>query len=187
MPYRSRIGIPSSWRFQIELADLLARHRTDLNVYDDMISLVKNHSSEHKLKFLPTSLMNRESFLKKLETCLDSTSLKPHDVTVNLAKGVMATVTVFDLHDIILLLLFDKSLMKSKHMVEGYDLLTGKVDRTPTHIGEIHIGDAWEEARAYFCGDNPNNMPIGLVLFGDKSHLDWHGSLSTNPLSFTLS
>ena len=60
MPYRSKIGISTSWRFQIELADLLACHRTDLKVYDDLISLVKNHSSEHKLKFLPTSLMNRE-------------------------------------------------------------------------------------------------------------------------------
>ena len=187
MPYRSEIGTPFSWRFQIELADLFARHRTNLKVYDDLISLVKNHSSEHKLKFLPTSLMNRESFLKKLETCLDSTYLKPRDVTVNLTKGTMATFTVFDQQAMILLLLFDKSLMRSENMVEGCNLLTGKVDRTPTHIGETHTKDAWEEARAYFCGDNPNNMPIGLVLFGDKSHLDLHGLFSTTPLSFTLS
>ena len=30
-------------------------------------------------------------------------------------------------------------------------------------------------------------MPIGIVLFRDKSHLDSHGSLSTTLLSFTLS
>ena len=114
--------------------DLLAHHRTNLKVYDDLISLMKNHSSEHKLKFLPTSLMNRESFLKKLETCLESTSLKPRDVTVNLAKGAMATVTVFDLQAMILSLLFDKSLMKSKNMVEGYDLLTGFQRTTKKHF-----------------------------------------------------
>jgi hypothetical protein len=31
------------------------------------------------------------------------------------------------------------------------------------------------------------NMPMRLVLFGDKSHLDMHGSLSTLPIIFTLS
>ena len=30
-------------------------------------------------------------------------------------------------------------------------------------------------------------MPIGLVMFGDKSHLDLHGALATTPISFTLS
>jgi hypothetical protein len=30
-------------------------------------------------------------------------------------------------------------------------------------------------------------MPIVLVVFGDKSHLDLHGSLSTLPIIFTLS
>ncbi len=30
-------------------------------------------------------------------------------------------------------------------------------------------------------------MPIALVIFGDKTHLDLHGSLSTLPIIFTLS
>jgi hypothetical protein len=30
-------------------------------------------------------------------------------------------------------------------------------------------------------------MPIGLVLFGDKSHTDLHGVLIVEPVSFTLS
>ena len=174
MPYRSEIGIPSSWRIQIELADLLGRHQTNLKVYANLISLVKNHSNERKLKFPPTSLMNKEYFLKRLETCLDSISLKPRNVTVNLTKGAMATVTMFDLQAVILALIFSKSLIKSKNMMDRYNVLTGKVDRTSTHIGGIHTGDACEEARSYFCRDNPNNMLIGLVLFGDKSHLDLH-------------
>ncbi len=30
-------------------------------------------------------------------------------------------------------------------------------------------------------------MPIALVIIGDKSHLDLHGSLSTLPIIFILS
>jgi hypothetical protein len=49
------------------------------------------------------------------------------------------------------------------------------------------MGDAWEPARKRFCGDkNPMNIPIALVIFGDKSHLDLHGCLLTLPIIFTL-
>jgi hypothetical protein len=39
----------------------------------------------------------------------------------------------------------------------------------------------------FFCGDDPRNMPLALVIFGDKAHLDLHGTLSILPLTFTLS
>ncbi len=29
-------------------------------------------------------------------------------------------------------------------------------------------------------------MPVGLVIFGDKSHTDLHGALSLTPIKFTL-
>jgi hypothetical protein len=53
--------------------------------------------------------------------------------------------------------------------------------------GEIHTGDAWKPARKHFCGDAPSNMPLALVVFENKSHLDLHRTLSTLPLTFTLS
>jgi len=31
-----------------------------------------------------------------------------------------------------------------------------------------------------------NEMPIALIVFGDKSHTDLHGTLSVTPLKFTL-
>jgi hypothetical protein len=30
------------------------------------------------------------------------------------------------------------------------------------------------------------DMPVGLVVFGDKSHTDLHGELSLTPIIFTL-
>jgi hypothetical protein len=66
-------------------------------------------------------------------------------------------------------------------------LFTGKSIGRQDCYGEIHTGDAWEPACQLFCGDDVWNMPIALVLFGDKSHLDLHSSLSTLPIIFTLS
>jgi hypothetical protein len=37
-----------------------------------------------------------------------------------------------------------------------------------------------------FCGDHPQNMPLGIVIFGVKSHLDLKGAVSTIPIIFTF-
>ena len=112
--------------------------------------------------------------------------MKPKHVDVELTNGTMATVSVFDIEAMILSLLHDENLMSPENLAPGYDLHTGKATAPSTHYGEIHTGDAWEPARKYFCGDYSQNMPIGLVIFGDKSHFDLHGSLATTPICFTL-
>ncbi len=74
--------------------------------------------------------------------------------------------------------------MGKSNIAEGYNVFTGDVD--DRHIankqyGEIHTGDAWLPACNRFCTpkhDNNNNMPVGLIIFGDKSHTDLHGALS---------
>jgi hypothetical protein len=34
--------------------------------------------------------------------------------------------------------------------------------------------------------DTHNGMPVGLIIFGDKSHTNLHGSLALTPIIFTL-
>ncbi len=53
---------------------------------------------------------------------------------------------------------------------------------------EVHTGNAWLPARDKFCNPNNNgdNMPVGLFVFGDKSHTDLHGALALTPIIFTL-
>ena len=113
--------------------------------------------------------------------------MKPNDVNVDLSGGGQATVSVFDLEAMILSLLLDESLMKEENLAPGYDLHSGKPTEPVTHYGEVHTGDAWEGARDHYCGVYPHNMPIALIIFGDKSHFDLHGTLATTPVCFTLS
>jgi hypothetical protein len=83
-------------------------------------------------------------------------------------------------------------LMKKENFAEGYDIISGDVDIN--HVanrlyGEIHTGDEWLPARNKFCKPHDNStteMPIALVIFGDKSHTDLHGALSLTPIIFTL-
>jgi len=88
----------------------------------------------------------------------------------------------------ILSMVHDKSLMKEENFAAGLDIFTGNVDTNcdeNNSYGEIHTGDAWEPARDKFCGRDGKYMPFGMIIFGDKSHTDLHGSLSVTPITFT--
>jgi hypothetical protein len=53
--------------------------------------------------------------------------------------------------------------------------------------GKVHTGDAWLPARnRYFAVTKQPTMPVALIVFGDKSHTDLHGTLSLTPIIFTL-
>jgi hypothetical protein len=77
--------------------------------------------------------------------------------------------------------------MNKKNFAEGYNVFTGKVDNHPANnkYGEIHTGDAWLPARDRYC-QNKIDMPVGMILIGDKCHTDLHGALSLTPIIFTL-
>jgi hypothetical protein len=87
-------------------------------------------------------------------------------------------------------LLTDQTIMVDTNFAEGYNVLTGGVDvNNPSkdNYGEVHTGDAWIPTRDRHCS-NPQGpiMPVGLIVFGDKSHTDLHGTLSLTPIIFTL-
>jgi hypothetical protein len=84
---------------------------------------------------------------------------------------------MFNLEAIILSIVLDDKLMHPDNIAEGYDIFIGKVIGPNDVYGEIHYGDAWEPARNYVCDEEPNKMPIAFMVFGDKSHMDFHGSI----------
>ena len=136
-PYRAQVGLPKSYCFQIELANILGRHRTDLKLYDEIVDLVKNHSDGNHLKFSSFALKNREHFITALERSFDSSRMKPKDIDVELASGGKVTVSVFDLEAMILSLLHNESLMNEENLVRGYDLHTGNPTVPDNHYGEV--------------------------------------------------
>ena len=125
--------------------------------------------------------------MKKLEKSLEVSKLKHNDVEVKLSSGGVASVAVFDLKAMIMAFLTDERLMTEENFADGLNIFTGKPEGVINDFGEIHTGDAWEPECQQFCGNVPHNMPLALVVFADKSHLDLHGSLSMLPIIFTLS
>jgi len=190
LPFNTDIGLPNSWKFQIELNDLMGRNRTNLKLVDDVTNLIKKHSNGNQLKFSSEQLQSRSSFLSNLEKAIKCERLKPMDVDVDISHDMQATVSVFDTEAMILSLLHDHELMKEENLAPGYDIFTGEVTEDSDVYGEVHTGDAFERARLTYCGEHHatnSNMPVALIIFGDKSHFDQNGVLCTTPVFFTLS
>ncbi len=116
--------------------------------------------------------------------------LRPTNYNVTLHDGKTVTVPVFDMKEILVSILTDKTLMLNTNFAEGYNVLTGDVNiNNPCNqkYDEIHTGDAWLPTRDRFCANpNPPTMPVVLIVFGDKSHTDLHGTLALTPIILTL-
>ena len=170
--------------------DILQRHKTNLILHDEIVDLVSLYLRIGKLNSKKSDLVHRKAFIKQVEESFQIKGLKPKHENVELSDGRKATISLFDIEYMILSLLTDESLMQDSNIAEGYNVFTGEVDDNHPHnknCGEVHTGDAWKPAMKHFCGDNGEFMPISLIIFGDKTYTDLHGSLSVTPIIFTLS
>jgi hypothetical protein len=137
-----------------------------------------------------TKLQSQKSFLHSIKGLYCTQLLRPNNQNIRLHDGTIITVPVFDMKAMLTSLLTDQTLMVDTNFAEGYDVLTGGVDaNNPSNdmYGELHTGDAWIPARDMYCS-NPQGptMPVGLIVFGDKSHTNLHRTLSLTPIIFTL-
>jgi hypothetical protein len=100
--------------------------------------------------------------------------LRPTNRNVTLHNGKTVTVPMFDMKEMLISILTDKTLMSNTNFVEGYNIFTGDVDNNnPCNqkYGEVHTGDACLTARDRYCA-NPNRPTLPVVLL----------SLETNPI-----
>ena len=178
-------------KLQIKLNHLINSHKAPLKLYDDIVDLFNEYmSSENFNKY--ARLKSRKSFIKANESIYNVTHLRPKYHNVVLTYGVEVTVPVFDAKLMIMDLITNPETMNETNIALGYDVFTGDVDETiPENqcYGEIHTGNQWLPARDRYCSNNnemANEMPIALIIFGDKSHTNLHGSLSLTPIIFTL-
>ena len=176
-------------KLQIRLNDVINRHKAPLLLYDEIVHLINDYiSSDNFSKY--GKLKTRQSFIRQMEmTHPTVTALRPVNKQVTLHDGTQVSIPVFDARSMIMDIMTNPILMRKENFAEGYNVFTGDVDNNhPSNLnyGEIHTGDEWIPARDHYC-QSENDMPVGIIIFGDKSHTDLHGALALTPIIFTLS
>ena len=156
-------------------------------MHDELIDIINAYIES--VQTSPTAkLLHRRQFLDKMEKSFNTSDLKPTYGSVRLTNDAMVTMPVFDMKAMILSIIHDEQLMRDENFASGLDIFTGAVDRVHEdnyNYGEFHTGDAWKCAVKRIVGTSKKYMPLGLVVFADKSHTDQHGTLSLTPVTFT--
>ena len=92
--------------------------------------------------------------------------LKPNIIQVPLANpALLASVAVSDLKAQISHLLHHTNLMTLGNFAEGLDVFTGKTTQPITHIGEMHTGYAYENARDVYYNPDNDEFPVPIMSF----------------------
>jgi hypothetical protein len=172
-------------KFEILLNDLLIKHKAILLLYDEICQLFQQYISSPNFDRF-AEFKSRRSLLTSTQKTLNSKAFQPINGTVKLHNNTLVTVPVFDTKHMITSLLSDPSVMNEKNFAEGYNVLTRNVDNHPANnkYGEVHTGDALLPVRNRYH-QNETDMPVGLIVFGDRSHTDLHKALSLTPIIFT--
>ncbi len=158
-------------------------------MFDDICHLVSEYTLSQEFS-IHTKLQSWKSFLRYMEGSHCTHLLRPTNWYVTLHNCNPVIVPVFDMKEMLISIFTDKTLMSNTNFTEGNNVLTGNVDNNNPwnqKYGKVHTGDAWLPTRDRFCA-NPHrpNMPVGLIVFGDKSHTDLHGIIALTPIIFTL-
>ena len=159
---------------QLQISQLFNRNKASIAMQDELIDIINAY-----IELLPTppttKLLHCRQFLDNIENSFSTSDLKPAYGSVHLTNKTMVTVPVFDMKAMILSIVHDKVLMREENFAPGLDIFMGTVDRSfkgNNNYGETHTGDAWEPAVKRIVGMSKKYMPLGLVVFGDKSHTD---------------
>ena len=91
--------------------------------------------------------------------------MKPVMHKVTISDDSVVTVPMFDVKAVLLSILHDPQRMRYENFAMNYDVFLGKPTQTVTHYNEIHTGNLWSTACDFYCSDDPNSFPLGLVCF----------------------
>ncbi len=95
-------------QFQVLLHDLMMKHRTSLQLFDDICSLVNNYTSSPDFS-MTSKIPNRKAFLflRSIEHVHHTHRLQPTNMNVRLHDNSWVTVPIFDTKQMIISLLTD--------------------------------------------------------------------------------
>jgi hypothetical protein len=107
-------------RFQVMLHDLIMRHKASLQMFDDICHLVNEYTLSQDFS-IHTKLQCQKSFLRYMEGSHRTHLLQPTNRNVTLHNGKTVTVPVFDMKEMLISILTDKTLMSNTNFAEGYN------------------------------------------------------------------
>ena len=170
-----------------------------LHLFDKILSWALTAANDGVLTGEKANFPTRDKFIQKLRQRKGIDKL--HPITTDIAlphAGISVPVTTFDAEEIFLSLLADQHLWRPENLnhysaKEQFDLLSSPSDDVDFEnlsddyvYGDMHTGrisimsHRLMKKKAY-------DLPIGIILAVDKTHLDVHGRCMVEPVMMSFS
>lgn len=121
-----------------------------------------------------------------MQKCYDLRGCLPEKNVITLpGSGIQAEVVVHNLQQQIYSMLNDPHLMKDENLIFPGDTPFEKPVAREVYE-DINDGSVYREAFEIYVKVKGRDVLCPLILFIDKTHLDLHGNLCLEPVSFTL-
>ena len=122
----------------------MSSHRgVDLSLYDEIIDVIKFHTSIQKTDLSVTKLYHRKDLTATLSSLYQLNELKPLMQQIAISDGSIVTVPIFDVKAVILSILHDPQKMQFENFAPDYDIFCGRSTKPVTHYHKINTGDQW--------------------------------------------
>ena len=147
-----------------------------------------------------TCLPSRKSLIEKFRRRKGMNGFVPQQTPVDLKYSkISVPVTTFDIEEVLISLFRDKDLMKPENLAtytqrgEAFDLFAPPLshlnfDDLPDdyEYGDFNTGRICVESYRTMVSTQGLDLPVGVILAVDKTHLDVHGRCMLEPVMLSL-
>ena len=120
------------------------------------------------MDFANMTLYSRKQLVQLLASLYNLHGMKPMIHRVRLTDSRIAVVSTFDIRSMLYSILTNSSQIRPENIAPNYNLFTCHPTHPGTHLDEVYTGWAWREALEFYCVDQMDIFPLGLVCFYDK-------------------
>lgn len=178
-------GVRSDVAVEVDLMNLLLDEGCSLQMFKKILKWAQRSQGRDGFDFSKYRIKDRENVMTQLYLMNDMAGMKPTVVPIDIlgsANPVDLVVHDFRQH------LY--SLLKCDICMNDENLLWGETPfehpHSNTQLDDINDGDIYRQAYKELVTEADLHVPMGIVMFIDKTNTDLHGNLSLEPVMFTL-
>lgn len=178
-------GVRAGVAVEVDLMNMLLDEGCSLQMFKKILKWAKRSQGRDGFDFSKYHIKDRENVMTQLYLMNDMAGMKPAVVPMDIigsANPVDLVVHDFRQH------LY--SLLKCDICMNDDNLLWGDTPfehpHSNTQLDDINDGDIYRQAYKELVTKADLHVPMGIVMFIDKTKTDLHGNLSLEPVMFTL-
>lgn len=170
---------------EVDLMNMLLEEGCSLQMFKKIFKWAQRSQGRDGFDFSKYHPKKRETVMAQLYLMNDMAGMKPSLIPMELIGSPNpVALVVHDFRQHVYSLLNCDICMKDDNLLWGETPFDHPY--SSTHLDDVNDGDVYRQAHKELVTTENLHVPMGIVMFIDKTHTDLHGNLSLEPVMFTF-